>query len=114
MPEIPEEMQKSLQEFQMKQQQARLLASQRYQIEMQLREIENAIKELEKAKSAEVHKAIGQILIKADPAETLKELKERKESFDLRLKTLQTKENSLTGELKSLQDGFQEIIGKGG
>jgi len=114
MPEIPKDMQKSLQEFQQKQQQVRFLTSQRVQIEMQLKEIENAIKELEGSETAEVHKAIGQIIIKADSKKVLSELKEKKESLELRVKTLQTKEDSIMGELKTLQEGLQSIVGKGG
>jgi len=112
---ISNEMQEQILKFQQSQQEARLLAAQKYQFEMQLKEAKNAISELEKLDKAEVHKAIGQILIKTDGKKVLKELKEKAETFEVRLKSLEKQEAELTKNMKSLQDRLQGVIqGTGG
>lgn len=111
---ISPEMQKKLQEFQETQQQARLVVNQKYQIELQLREAQNALEELGKTEKAEVYKALGQLLIKTKKEDTVKELKEKTETLELRLKTLESQEKKLTTKLKSLQDRLQGIVTKVG
>lgn len=107
---ISKEMQEKILEFQETQQQARIVLTQKYQLDMQLKETKNAIEELGKLEKTEVHKAIGNILIKAPKEEVLKELKEREETLDIRLKTLEKQEAKLREKLNTLQDRIQGII----
>ena len=112
MPEkISPEMQQKIMEFQEVQQQARIILSQKYQIELQLKETQNALKELDKLEKAEVHKAVGQILIKTDKATITKELEEGQEMLELCLKTFEKQEAKLKEKMQSLQDRLQGIIG---
>ena len=115
MAQLNPEMQQKIQEFQEAQQQARILMSQKYQIEMQLKETQNALEELEKAGSAEVHKIVGQILIKSDKNTVQSELKEKTETLDIRLKTIDKQEKKVMEKLKTLQEELQKgLAGIGG
>lgn len=107
---ISPEIQKKLMEFQEAQQQARLILGQKYQVEIQLRESQNALEELNKHEKVEVHKAIGQLLIKVNKDDIVKELTEKIETLELRLKTLEKQEKKLGDTLKSLQDRLQGVI----
>lgn len=104
------EIQQKIMEFQETQQQAQIVFSQKYQMEIQLNEVKNAIAELEKLEKAEVHKAVGQILIKACREDVLKELKEKNEILSLRLGALQKQEAKLREKLKSLQDRLSGVV----
>ncbi|MCX8158171.1 MAG: prefoldin subunit [Candidatus Diapherotrites archaeon] len=65
--------------------------------------LNNAIEELEKTKEKIAYKAIGNILIPADPKELVKELKSQKENIDLRIKTFQKQEDALLEKLNKLK-----------
>ncbi|MDP7282517.1 MAG: prefoldin subunit beta [Candidatus Undinarchaeales archaeon] len=110
--EISPEMQKQVMEFQEAQQNIRMILGQKYQLELQFKEIEMALAEIEKSESKEIHKAVGQILIKSDKESITKDLNEKKDMIDVRLKSLQTQEKSLSEKLKSLQDRLQGVIPK--
>jgi len=107
---ISPEIQQKLMEFQEAQQQARMVLTQKYQIELQLKETEAALDELEKAGKTEVHKVIGQILIKSDKETVSKDLKEKADTLSVRLKSLDSQEKKLTDQLKSLQDRLQGVL----
>ena len=107
---ISPDMQKQIMEFQQAQQQARLVMSQKYQMELQLKELDSALSELDKSGKTEIHKVIGQILIKSDKDSVEKELKEKKETLEVRLKSIEAQEKKLTTTLKSLQDRLQGVI----
>ncbi len=107
-PQISHEMQQKIREFQEAQQQARVLMSQKYQIEIQLKEAQNALDELEKAGNTEVHKIVGQILIKADKNAVQADLKEKVETLGLRLKTFDKQEKKIMEKAKTLQEDLQK------
>jgi len=107
---ISPEIQQKLVEFQEAQQQGKMLMSQKYQLEMQLNESKAAISELEKSENAEVHKAVGQILIKSDKDTIVKELKEKMDTLEVRLKSIGTQEKKITDNLKSIQDRLQSVL----
>ena len=78
------------------------LLVQKQAFQSQLIETENAAKELKKSKG-DAYKFIGSILVLSEKKELEKELKERKEMIDLRLKTLEKQENSLREKAEKLQ-----------
>ena len=97
---ISPEMQQKIQEYMESQQRARLLMSQKYQIELSLKEFQNALDELEKLEKAEVHKAVGQILIKSDKKDVVEDLKEKIETLETRMKTIESQEKKLTEKME--------------
>jgi len=96
---ITREMQEKIQELQMLQQRMQLFGAQKQQFQMQMIETENALGEVEKSKSS-VYRLVGEILVEKPCDEIKKELKEKKEELELRIKTLdkqeaKTKESAL-------------------
>jgi len=100
-----EQTQQMLNQAQLYQQQMQGLLLQRESLNMQMLEVKRALEELEKTEQTEVYKASGPILIKTTKEEVKKELAEKQELINLRLKTLEKGE-------KKIKERFEEIRGK--
>lgn len=87
------------------------LLMQKQAFELELNESENAIQELEKA-SQEVYKIVGNIMIKSDKADLLKELKQKTDLLKLRLKSLESQEKPLTENSEELREKILSKIQK--
>ncbi len=79
------------------------ISAQKQQLQIQSQTLKVTLDELEKTKEKQVYKAVGNILILSDTAKVKKETRERKESVDLRIKTLQKQEESLVNKLNKLK-----------
>ena len=80
-------------------------------MELQMKEVERALEEVEKLDAdAEVYKSVGGILIKSEKTKVGEELKERKETLDLRIKTLQRQEEKIQSRLKEMQAQIQDEL----
>ena len=98
---ISEGTHEKIQELQLLQQRLQVFAAQKQQLQLQQIETDNALVELEKAKPP-VYRMIGELLVEKPIADLKKELKERKEEIELRIKTVEKQ------ELKS-KDRAQEL-----
>ncbi|NIO44206.1 MAG: prefoldin subunit beta [Candidatus Aenigmarchaeota archaeon] len=107
---ISPEAQKTLMELQAFQQQMQTVLLQKESLNMQNMEIDKALEELNKTEHDDVYKAVGPILIKSTKKELTKELNEKKETIDLRLKSLQKQENRLKDKLKESQEELEKIL----
>ena len=96
-------------EFERSRNQLMGVSSQKQQFQMQSAVLADSIAELGKTKEKKVFKAVGNILIQSDTAATKKELEEKKESIDLRLKTLQSQEDSLINKLNKLKSEIEAV-----
>ena len=98
---ISKETEKKIMELQLLEQnlQNSLLQKQRFQTE--LLETENALKEVEKTK--ETYKIVGNIMIASKKPELKKELNERKNIIDLKIKNIEKEEEKLQEKTTSLQ-----------
>ena len=92
--------------------QVQMIMQQRQQIELRLREIEEALKELEKTDDkTPIYKSVGALLIKTKgKTEIAKELKENKESLELRKTTLDKQEGRTKEKLNELQSKVQNAL----
>jgi prefoldin beta subunit len=114
MNELPPQIQNQLAQLQQIQQQAQALMQQKNQIELVLRETERALEELKKTgDDAVVYKAAGELLIKADREEVLKDLEEKKDSLEVRVKSLARQEERIQSRFTQLQDQLKATLGKG-
>jgi prefoldin beta subunit len=78
-------------------------------------EVENALDELSKTKdSTEVFKIAGPILIKVSKKDIEKELTEKKETIEVRLKNLENQEAKLTERLRDIQKKLQNMFSSQG
>lgn len=107
---IGPEAQQILLELQTYQQQMQTVMLQKESLSIQKMENDKAIEELEKTAHDEVFKTVGPILIKSTKNDLLAELKERQETIDLRLKTMQKQETRIRDKLKESQEKFQEML----
>lgn len=106
-PQSNPELEKDILEYQNAEKQLQYILLQRYQLQLQLNEIALAIDELKKAKG-DVYKSIGGIMIKTTVQDAEKDLKEKKELFEIRTKTLAQQEEKLKAELLKLQEKIEK------
>ncbi len=113
--ELPPQVQHQLAQLQQVQQQAQAIFGQKTQVEMILRETERALEELEKlGDKVAVYKVIGELLIKSEKSATQVELAEKKETLDLRLKTLERQEKRIQKKFQELQEQLLPLLRKEG
>lgn len=98
-----EEEKKLVEEFQSYQQQLQGIMMQKENLKLQIFEMDRALEELELSKEKEAYKILGPIMIKKNSEDLKNELKERKENYNLRIKTLEKAENRITNSLKEME-----------
>jgi prefoldin beta subunit len=88
-------------------------ATQRYTMEVQVKELERTVEELEKSKDdALIFRSVGSLLIQnKDRAALLAELKEQKETTDVRAKSFERQEKQLRERHAALQKQIQSELG---
>lgn len=101
------ELERALVEYETLERQLQVIVLQKHQLQLQLNEINLATEELKKAKG-EIYKSIGSIMVKSSHDEAEKDLKERKELFDIKLGTFNKQEEKLRGNLGIMQKKLQE------
>lgn len=107
---VTEDDRKFLGQFQSYQQQLQAILMQKENLKLQILEIEKTLEELEINKEKEAYKITGTIMIKKNVTELKNELKEKKDSFDLRIKTLEKAEERITNKLKEMEPKLKEMI----
>lgn len=114
MEEMSQQVQQQIAQFQIMQQQAQAISSQKVQMEIQLKEVEHSIEELKKLKKdAEVYESIGAILIRKNKTKITTELKERRETLELRVKTIGKQEKDIQAKLMEMQNEIQNSLKSG-
>jgi prefoldin beta subunit len=104
------ETQQILIELQTFQQQMQTVLMQKESLNIQNMELDKALEELKKATTEDVYKAVGPILIKSTKKDLEKELSEKKETIELRLKSLQKQEDRIKEKLKDVQAKFEDFL----
>ena len=105
--DISKETQESISKLQLIEQNVQTLLMQKQQFQGQLFELESALKELEK--TPEAFKIVGNVMIKAEKDSLKKELDQKKELIDLRLKSIDKQEKQLRDRGEALQ---KEVMSK--
>ena len=110
--EISAQLQNKIQQFQHLQQQIQVLSSQKFQLEAQLRETERALEELTKLSGeTPIYKSVGSLLVRAEDKEGVeKELNEKKETIDIRIKAMDRQEKQLVEKYQELQKELSTAI----
>ncbi len=105
-------LQNQLAQFEQVRQQLQLLTNQRIQVESQIRELESALEELDKTpKSKKIYKRVGSLLVKVeDHTQLKKDLNEQKETFDVRMNTLERQEKQLKERFVELQQEISKAV----
>jgi prefoldin beta subunit len=92
-----------IQEMQILEQRLQNSIFQKQAFQMELAETNSAIEELEKS-GDEVFKIIGQLMIKSEKSKIRNELEDKKKILDLRIKSVEKQESSLTEQLEKLRE----------
>lgn len=93
--------QEKIEQLQMLEQSMQSFMIQKQQFQAQLIEIESALKELEGAEKA--YKIVGNIMISAEKDALKKDLQEKKDRIELRIKTLEKQEGTIKDKASSMQ-----------
>jgi prefoldin beta subunit len=104
------EAQQMLMELQAYQQQMQTVLMQKESLTIQQMENGKALEELAKTTHDDVFKTVGPILIKSTKKAMTEELKEKQETIDLRLKSLQKQETRIRDKMKESQDKLEEML----
>jgi len=98
-----EEKRALIMEFEKNRQMLAGVAQQKHQLSVQLEVMKLSVEELDKTTEKQVYKAVGNVLIPKSTEEMKKELQEKIESTDLRVKTVEKQEESLLKKLNSIK-----------
>ena len=98
---MEEETEKKINKLQMIEQSMQAFLMQKQQFQGQLIEIDSALGELKNSKEA--YKIVGEVMINSNPQDLIKELSEKKERVELRVKTLEKQEKELREKASAMQ-----------
>lgn len=107
-----EQLQKDAIEFEQLRNQLQNLAAQKQQSNMQILSLRQAIDAIKETKEKKVLKNVGPILIAAPAADVEKELSERIEGLELRIKTWAAQEQTVTTKLNKLKSSIESELRK--
>jgi len=106
--ELDKETNKQIQDLQILEQSYQAMFMQKQSIQMELGETKTAIEEIDKSKDT-IFRVIGQVMVKAEKDVLKKELKEKKDFLELRLKSIDKQEADLRGDIERIRG---EIVSK--
>jgi len=110
--EVNEEVRGMIMQFQAYQQQSQMILGQKDATKAQLMEIDKTLEEIGKAGEREMYKSVGPILIKTTKDDMKKELADKKEMLEIRLKTMDAEEKKTKEKIRDLQEKIQNSINK--
>jgi prefoldin beta subunit len=112
MDNIPPKVQNQIAQFQQLTQQIQMVTTQKIQLEAQVKELERTVSELERApEDAVVFRNVGSLLIQnKDKTRLVGELKEQKETLEVRVKTLERQDKHLRERHESLQKQISQAL----
>ncbi len=112
MDNLSPKVQNQIAQFQQLTQQIQMVTTQKIQLEAQVRELERTIQELEKlGEDSTVFKNVGSLLMQVkDKPSLLSELKEQKETAEVRVKTLDRQDKHLRERHQSLQQQITQAL----
>jgi prefoldin beta subunit len=108
---MDKEMEQKIGQLQLIEQNMQSLGMQKQNFQAALIECENALNELSKSKTG-AYRIVGGIMISSDVEELKKELNSKKDVLNLRIKNIETQENSIGEKAKRLQEEVVEKLKK--
>ena len=109
---LPPQVQERLQRLQNLQQTLQQLLAQKQQIEMEKMESEKALSTLKDVEAgSKVFKSVGAVLVERPKDDVVKELEERVDFLDMRMKVLVKQEDKTKEKLTGIQETLQKELG---
>ncbi len=110
-PNLPPAIEQQYKRLQQLSSQVRVLQTQLTQLELQFRETETALKELNNLdEGATVYKNVGMLFFKTEQPVLKSDLEDRKETLDLRVKTLKKQEERSREKFEELQERLRRQL----
>jgi prefoldin beta subunit len=111
MSELPPQIQNMVAQLQQLQQQLQTVLAQKAQIEALLKEAEESMKEVENiSEETPLFKVAGSVLVKVEKGKLVKELQEKRETYEIRVKALERQEEKLKDRLAEMQRKIQTLL----
>ncbi len=107
--ELDEETQHKIRELQMTEQNAQNFSLQKQAFQIELDEASSSLEETKKA-SGDIFKITGQIMIRANREEIIKELEEKQEILSLRIKSIEKQEKLFIEKLEKLREEIENKL----
>ena len=110
--QLPPQVQERLQRLQNLQSTLQQLLVQKQRIEVEMMESDKALETLkEAADDSTVYKSVGAVLVEKPKADVIKELEERKEFLDMRMKVIAKQEDKTREKMTGIQETLQKELG---
>ena len=110
--QLPPQVQERLQRLQNLQSTLQQLLVQKQRIEMEMMESDKALETLKDVTGDQkVYKSVGAVLVEKPRDDVVKELEERKEFLDMRMKVLVKQEDKTREKMTGLQETLQKELG---
>ena len=111
MPNIPQDLQEKLAQFEQLKQQLQMVISQRGEMEARKREVAMSIEALKGHKGGDVFRQVGGLLLKVDDIEALrKDLEEEAETMEVRVSSMEKQEAQIKQMYESLGSELNEAL----
>ncbi len=111
MEELPPQVQNMIAQLQQLQQQLQAVVTQKLQVESMLKESSAALEEVQNAPDdTPIFKVAGNVLVKVEKEKVIKELQEKKESYEIRLKALERQEERLKERIDEMQKKIRSML----
>jgi len=108
---VSKDMEQKIAQLQLYEQNLQNFFVQRQTFQNQVSEIENALKEL-KDTNDDTYKMIGNIMLKKNKGDLIKDLNSTKEVLDLRIKNIEKQENKIKDKTKDMRDEVMKVLEK--
>ena len=108
---VPPKVQQMFLRYQQLQQQLQLIRARKRQLQLELAEVENALKELGKlGDDVPIYKSVGSLLIRVERESVMRELEDRKEYLNVRMKSLEREEERAQQQLEELEPKLMKAL----
>ena len=109
--EIDKETQNKIQEMQITEQNLQIILMQKQAFQAEINEVEAALEEV-KSSGEEIYRVVGQIMIKSKKNEITKELENKKNLLDLRMKSVNKQEELLEKKFAEIKNEVEKSMKK--
>ncbi len=110
--QLPPQVQERLQRLQNLQNTLQQLLVQKQRIEIEMMESDKALETLKEVTGdSKVYKSVGAVLVERPRDDVVKELEERKEFLDMRMKVIVKQEDKTREKMTGLQETLQKELG---
>lgn len=109
MAEMSKDVQEKINKLSMMEQSLQSFAGQKQNFQAQLLEIDSALEELEKTDKA--YRIVGNVMVASDRDELKNDLKQKKETTELRIKSIDNQEKKMREKTSELQSEVMKEMG---